>query len=142
MTQEDARDSYEIQEIEGIGPGFGRRLAPLNINMTLDLLEHCRAGDRYTSVAESLNVEPEVVADWTIMADLVRVPGVRGQSAELLMATGVKSVQDLAARDAANLSRDMAETNAREHRVPELPEAEHVEHWVTAASRLPVILHD
>ncbi len=33
--------TYEITKIEGIGPNFAGKLAPVNINTTDDLLELC-----------------------------------------------------------------------------------------------------
>ena len=71
---------------------------------------------------------------------LMRVGGVRSQFSELLEASGVSSVQDLAEQDPKTLAATMAEVNAREARTRTVPGAEKVAHWIQQAKTLPSLI--
>ena len=75
-------------------------------------------------------------------ADLCRIKGVGGEYAELLEASGVDSVPELAQRNAENLAEKMSEVNAEKSLVRSLPSAETVSGWVGQAKDLPrVVTH-
>ncbi len=128
---------YEVEEIQGIGRGFGRRLRELGITTTLDLLEAGNDPEQREAIAETTGVAPFVVRKWVSMADLLRVPGVGGREAELLEAAGILSVPQLARQEAFALAHALSEINAREHRAPEAPTVEQVRVWIAAARELP-----
>ncbi len=128
---------YEVEEIQGIGRGFGRRLRQLGITTTLELLEAGNDPARREAIAEATGVAPFVVRKWVSMADLLRVPGVGAREAELLEAAGILSVQQLARQEAFALAHELSEINARERRAPEAPTVEQVRVWIAAARELP-----
>jgi hypothetical protein len=67
---------------------------------------------------------------------------VGGEYAELLEASGVDSVPELAQRNAENLAAKMAEVNEAKKLVRALPSAKAVEEWVAQAKSLPrVVTH-
>ena len=140
-VQDDDDYPYPVEEVEGIGKGFGNKLRTLGIETTEDLLRRCNTQEGWESVADKIGLkERYVVRKWASMSDLMRIPGVKGQFAELLEFSGVQSVQDLAGRDPAQLLATMSEVNEREHRVRKLPSLEAVRGWIAAAASLEPIM--
>ncbi len=135
--------AYEIEEVEGIGAGYGRTLRGLGIASTLDLLEQGRLEKGREELAEKVpdrKVDPRVVSRWVSMCDLMRVPGVRGQFAELLEFSSINSVQELSEQQASSLFERLKQVNAREKRVPHLPDLDDVAAWIESARKLEVVL--
>jgi predicted flap endonuclease-1-like 5' DNA nuclease len=128
--------SFPVEEIEGIGAGFGRRLGALGVTSTAQLLRESATGEGKARLAEACGVEVATVESWVTMADLLRIPGVGGQWAELLWRSGVHDVEGLGKETAAPLLLRMTETNEAEGRVPELPSLERVEHWIGEAEAM------
>ena len=139
---DDTQDSYEIEEIEGIGTGYGTRLRNMDISTTRDLLTQCPNASGIKTVASDIQLENDVVRSWTSMADLMRVKGVGGQYAELLEFSGVHTVQSLAESDADGLTVQLADVNARENRVKKVPDTATVSAWIDHAKTLPQVLDD
>ena len=135
FTKEDLEDDYDIEEVEGIGPGYGKRLRKLNINRTLELLEKGSEKESRAEIAKGVDLEAFVIDKWVSMSDLLRLPGVRGQFAELLEASGVKSVHEMASLSANAVAEKMKITNDKEHRIPfNRPEAEMMSEWTNMAA--------
>lgn len=132
--------AFLVEDIEGIGRGFGAKLRAIGIETTLDLLENCANAAGVQSVAERTGIEAVLLTKCASMADLMRIAGVGSQNSELLEASGVASVQALANRDAASLTARMAEVNARARVAPSVPDAGAVADWVRQARSLPVKL--
>ncbi len=72
--------------------------------------------------------------------DLMRISGVGPRYAELLVATGVSSVADLATRNPASLHTAMGVTNTGNLYVDNLPSESQVEGWVGQANELPAVI--
>lgn len=129
--------TYEIEEIEGIGKGFGARLRNIGINQTLDLLSKGHSIVGCNEIADKTQVETFVVKKWVTQADLLRLPGIRGKFAELLQASHIESVEALAKENATSLTQKMREINDRGHRSPLVPSAEMVSDWISSAQKTP-----
>jgi hypothetical protein len=71
---------------------------------------------------------------------LFRIKGVETQYAELLEASGVDTIPELAQRDPAHLYPKLVETNKKKKLVRKLPTQEQVADWVTQAEALPRVL--
>jgi hypothetical protein len=125
-----------IEEIEGIGKGFGKRLRADGVASVESLLDLCTTDDGIRRLSRAAQVDEHTVRSWGIMADLMRVRGLGGQWSELLWRCGVTSVQDLAKRDVAPLMARMAEVNEKEHRVAELPGEHRVASFIEEAGSL------
>lgn len=130
------KDSYDIEEIEGIGQGYGKRLRSIDIETTADLLAKSEETGARESIAKTVKVETFVVGKWVSMADLIRVSGIRGQFAELLEASGIKSVEHLSLQSASALTKKMEEVNEREHRTRIDPTEDMVSEWIKGAKDL------
>lgn len=128
--------SFPVEEIEGIGTGFGKRLAALGVSSTGTLLLESETDGGIEHMAKACQVDPETVGTWVTMADLLRIPGVGGQWAELLWRSGVQGVDGLSGESPAPLLLRMTEINEAESRVPELPTLEQVEHWIAEAESM------
>lgn len=139
---DDTQDSYDIEGIEGIGKGYGKRLRAMNIETTRDLLKASPNVSGIQSVAQDIQMENDVVRSWSSMADLMRVRGIGGQYAELLEYSGVHTVQSLADSDGSGLAIQLADVNAKENRVREVPDTTTVSSWIHHAKTLPQILDD
>ncbi len=132
--------SHQIEKIEGIGKSIGNFLRSIGIKTTTDLLDKCSTESGFQQVVKVSEVVEPVVKQWVIRADLMRVPDVNGQYAELMEVSGVMSVQDLANADAQELTEKMEAVNQRERCIPEsipLPDANQVKHWIKDAKTLP-----
>ncbi len=134
---------HELEIVEGIGAGYGRRLRALGIADTRALVaKGARAANR-NELAEHLKIEPLVVQRWSSMADLLRIPGMDAQSAEVIEASGVQTVASLAQRSAAALVGELFEVNARLRLTPDaLPAVHQVENWIGLATLLPTVIED
>ncbi|HFC53631.1 MAG TPA: DUF4332 domain-containing protein [Gammaproteobacteria bacterium] len=132
---------YPVEEVEGIGKGFGKKLRALGIETTEDLLQRCCTRQGWEEVADKIGLkERYVVRKWASMSDLMRITGIMGQYAELLEFSDVNSVQDLASRDPAQLLEKLKDVNQREHRVKEVPSLEAVASWIEQAKTLDAVM--
>lgn len=138
---DDFQDEYEVTEIEGIGKGYSGMLGKMGILSTADLLSEGSGPDGRKIIAESLSIEEFVVCKWVSMADLIRIPGIRGQFAELLEASGIESIQHLSEQDAGGLTKLMEEVNEREKRTRVTPTADMVAGWIEEAKKLPEFIY-
>lgn len=130
------KDVYDIQEIEGIGLGYGKLLRAMDIATTRDLLDKANTSAIRQEIASAMKLQEFVIGKWVSMADLIRVKGIRGQFAELLEASGITSVQQLAQQDATVLTAKMEVVNAKEHRTRVNPSREIVSDWIEQAKSL------
>lgn len=132
--------SHPIEKIEGIGKSIGNFLRSIGVKTTLDLLDKCSTDEGVQHVAKTSEVIESVVRQWVSMADLMRIPDVGGQYAELMVASEITSVQDLSEASAQELTEKMKTVNARERRIPDsipLPDVNQVKHWIKDAKTLP-----
>jgi predicted flap endonuclease-1-like 5' DNA nuclease len=132
--------SHPIERIEGIGKNLGNYLRNIGIKTTADLIAKCSTENGFQQVVKAGEVVEPVVKQWLSRADLMRVPKVNGQYAELMEASDIKSVQDLANANAQALTTKMQTVNQREHRIPDsipLADASMVASWITDAKTLP-----
>ena len=134
--------SYKIEEIEGIGPAYGEKLAAANIKTTDDLLKQCCDAKGRKSAAETTGFSESQLLKWANMADLMRISGVGGEYSELLKASGVDTIKELRNRNAENLAAKMAEVNATKNLTRTVPSEKVVSGWVEKAKSLdPLITH-
>jgi predicted flap endonuclease-1-like 5' DNA nuclease len=134
--------AYKIEEIEGIGPSYAQKLATADIANTDDLLEHCGSAAGRKKTAAATGVSESLLLGWANMADMMRISGVGRQFAELLEASGVDTVKELAQRNAANLAVKMAEVNTAKKLAKAVPAESVVAGWIAAAKTTePKISH-
>lgn len=130
---------HKIEKIEGIGGSLGNHLRNIGVKTTGDLLKKCSIESGLQQVVKAGDVTDSVVRQWVSMSDLMRVPDVDGQFAELMEASDIKSVLELAQADANALTVKMQIINQREHKIPdsiELPDVGMVADWIRDAKSI------
>jgi predicted flap endonuclease-1-like 5' DNA nuclease len=132
--------SYNIEEIEGIGPAFAARLRRLGIHTTDDLLKVAATRKGRQELALKSGFSTERILEWVNRADLMRVPGVGSEYSDLLEAGGVDTVKELRRRNAGNLHRALDKVNKRKKLVRRLPTLEEVQAWISAANKMKTIV--
>ena len=107
----------DIEEIEGIGPAFAEKLRAADVSSIDALLEKGATPEGRSALVEQTGIDAVRVLRWVNHADLIRVVGIGPEFAELLEASGVDSVPELAQRNVENLvtalDRDERRTEPR-----------------------------
>lgn len=129
--------NYKVEDVEGIGPTYGEKLREAGINDTDALLAGCKTKSQRSELAEKTGISDAHILKWANMVDLYRITGVGSEFAELLEASGVDTVPELAQRNAANLSEKMIEVNDAKSLCRRTPTAADAEKWVAEAKTLP-----
>lgn len=129
--------NYKIEEIEGIGEVFGKKLIDLGIKTTDALHSASRTKAMRKDLAEKSGIAEDKILTFANHVDLFRVHGVGAQYAELLEAAGVDTVKELAQRKPENLVAKMEEVNNQKNLVRRVPPLKSVEKWVEEAKSLP-----
>ncbi len=128
--------SYKIDEIEGIGPAYAKKLSAADITTTDHLMDKCSTPAGRKAVAEATGIGESTVLNWTNMADLMRISGVGPQFSELLKGTGVDTVKELRNRNADNLATAMETLNNEKKLARTSPPSATVAKWVAAAKEM------
>jgi len=127
----DTDECYDIEEIEGIGPAFGKRFRGIGINTTCDLANaYLRDNGASKKASKKLDINLDAIKSWASMADLMRISGVGGQFAEIIQTVGISSRDALRKANAKTLYNKMEEYNAQHSIVPEVPSQTMVESWI------------
>jgi len=92
------------ENIKGIGPSLGKELTDLGITSVGDFLTTDPA-----VIGEKTRVSQEAAENLQSMGQLMMVPGVDANDAEILIDAGIKSRKDLAGQDLIQLSRKVGE---------------------------------
>ncbi len=134
---EDMDECYEVEEIEGIGPAYGKKLRKIGVNTTCDMvLAFLRDEDNVSKAAKEMKVDADALRAWASMADLMKLPGVGGQFAELMQTVGISSVEELSTVNATSLHSDMVQFNKKTPIVPQVPSLEALSSWVKVAKEI------
>ncbi|BCR05633.1 ferredoxin [Desulfuromonas versatilis] len=131
-----------LTEIEGIGASYAEKLKAAGVRNIAGLLEKgCSAKGR-KQLADTTGLSASQILKWVNCADLFRIKGIGQEYADLLEASGVDSVPELAQRKAENLHVKMAEVNERKKLVRQLPTMDRVQDWIAQAKNLPkLVMH-
>lgn len=132
--------SHKIEDVEGIGPGVGEKLRAAGIKNTDSLLDSCCTPKQRKELAQKTDLPEGQILKLANMVDLYRIKGVGAEFAELLEAAGVDTVPELARRNAANLTRAMADVNERKKLTRRTPSESETAKWIEEAKTLPRLL--
>lgn len=132
--------NYTIEDVEGIGPAYAKKLSKAGIKTTGGLLKMCcdRKGRR--QVAAGTGISEKLLLEWANLADLMRIKGIGPQYSELLEAAGVDTVKELRNRRPAALAAKLAEVQKAKRLTRTAPGASLVERWVESAKQLPPVI--
>jgi predicted flap endonuclease-1-like 5' DNA nuclease len=132
--------SYKIQEIEGIGPAYAKKLAVADIDTTDALLKLCCDRKGRKAVAEKTGLTESQLLKWANMADLMRISGVGEEYSELLEAAGVDTVKELKNRNPENLAAKMTEVKKEKKLTRQVPSEKTVSGWIEQAKSLEALI--
>ncbi|WP_289732126.1 DUF4332 domain-containing protein [uncultured Duncaniella sp.] len=134
--------AYKIEEIEGIGEVFAKKLESAGIYTVEDLLAECASKPGRKKVASETGISEERLLKWTNHADLFCIKGIAGQFAELLEASGVDTVKEFRHRVAANLHPKLVEVNEAKNLCNRVPSVSDLEKMIEQAKELePVVTY-
>jgi predicted flap endonuclease-1-like 5' DNA nuclease len=125
-----------IRDIEGVADAQATKLEGQGIKTLSQLLVAAGSKAGRQDLASKSGISEKLILEWVNRADLDRVRGVGSEYADLLEASGVDSVVELANRNATNLYNRMAEVNKAKNYVRNLPAESMVASWIEHAKTL------
>lgn len=129
--------SARIEEIEGIGPNYVKKLKNAGIKTTNDLLDTAGTKKGRKELSEKTGISETVILEWVNMADLFRIRGIGEEYSDLLKEAGVNTVVELARRNPENLHETIVGVNEAKKRVRRTPTLNQTKDWIEQAKTLP-----
>lgn len=130
----------KLEEVEGIGPKYAQKLVAAGVANVAALLEQGATPKGRKTIAEKSGIGEALILQWVNHVDLFRIKGVGSEYSDLLEASGVDTVPELAQRKAEHLVKKMEEVNATKKLVRKLPVLKQVEDWIEEAKTLPRVI--
>ena len=129
--------SAKVEEIEGIGPIYAKKLNDNDVKTTDDLLDVGGTKQGRKDLAKKTGISETVILEWVNMADLFRIKGIGEEYSELLKEVGVNTVVELARRNPENLQETLVGVNDAKRLVRRPPSLSQTKDWVEQAKFLP-----
>ena len=129
--------SAKVEEIEGIGYAYSRRLNKAGINTTDELLDAGGTKQGRKELSEKTGVSETIILEWVNKADLFRIRGIGEEYSDLLKEAGVSTVVQLARRNPENLCEALVGVNEAKNLVQRTPTLNQVKDWIEQAKNLP-----
>jgi len=127
----------KLTSIQGIASTTEAKLKTAGVTSVDELLEQGATPKGREDLAAKSGVPAGQVLKFVNYADLFRIKGIAGQTAELLEVAGVDSVAELGQRNAANLAAKLKEVNDAQKLTGKVPTEKQVGEWIEAAKTLP-----
>lgn len=128
--------SKKIEDIEGIGPTYAKKLVAAGIKTTDDLLKAGTTPKERGDLAAKTGISEKLILEWVNLADLFRIKGIGEEYSDLLEEAGVDTVTELATRNAENLHAKIVEINKEKKLVRRAPTLDAVKKWISQAKKL------
>jgi predicted flap endonuclease-1-like 5' DNA nuclease len=135
-----AATSHDLSYVEGIGEVYSGKLSEAGVDTPQALLERGATPKGRNELAEATEISEHLILKWVNHVDLYRIKGVGSEYADLLEASGVDTVVELAQRNPSNLFEKLNQVNAEKELVRHLPTLTQVEDWVEQAKSLPRVI--
>ena len=133
---EDWQDEYPINVIEDIESSTLSKLTDNNISTTKQLWKFCDTEDKVYDLAAKIGVEDFAIQRWVSISQLLRVANIEADDANLLEATEIYSLEDLAAQKPVRLSEKLTKNNEREKILSEMPDQDKLAGWIEHAQHI------
>jgi predicted RecB family nuclease len=128
--------TYPISDLDGITPDQVKRLKSVGIRTTRRLLiAACSLQGRKQLTAKT-DIPGDQLLEWANMANRMRIKGIGNDTAKLLQAAGVRTIEQLRYRNPGKLAKAMAAANARRKLVRTLPTEKAIGRWIVDAGKL------
>jgi predicted flap endonuclease-1-like 5' DNA nuclease len=134
---EAAPRSAKVEEIEGIGQTYARRLNAAGVNTTDELLEFGGTKQGRKELSERTKISETVLLEWVNRADFFRIKGIGEEYSDLLKEAGVSTVVELARRNPVNLHEALVGVNEAKKLVRRTPTLPQTKDWIEQAKNLP-----
>jgi len=132
---------YDVTEVPQIvARGDAEKLHKIGAHNTEDILRQGATPQARKQLAQRAHLPLPTIEKLARRADLLRLPDVGPEHVLLFEAAGVKSVQDLGAREPSALAASLAAVNREKKIVGLMPSKEQIARWVRQARGLPVML--
>ena len=125
--------AYGIDETFEMTDGERRALADCRIRTTGELLFSCHDEEDVRRLSGRTGIAVDRLERWIQLADLMRLEGIGRQFAELLEATGVRSVLDLRQENPEALTARIQEANRERRFSRTSPGPTIVQDWIRQA---------
>jgi ribosomal protein L13E len=135
--KEKAKTTMPIEDIEGIGPTYAKKLIDTGIKTTDDLLESGSTPKGRENLVSKTGISAKLILEWVNLADLLRIKGVGEEYSDLLEEAGVDTVVELSRRVPDNLHAKILEVNKEKKLVRRPPTLNDIKQWVEQAKKLP-----
>ena len=129
-----------ISSIRSISQRDATRLRKGRVRTTEILLKEASSRPGRSAISKRTGIPTADILSWAQQADLMRVPGIGSEYADLLSACGVETIKILRRRNAVNLMTALDQVNAKKRIVQRLPTLEMVQGWIDGASELEPIV--
>jgi predicted flap endonuclease-1-like 5' DNA nuclease len=130
----------KVLAIEGIGNVYAGKLKAAGVATVERLLKEGARPEGRKALAEKTEISSAAILEWVNRADLMRIKGVGEEYSDLLEASGVDTVPELAQRVARNLYRKLLDTNQAKKLVRKMPTEAQVADWIRQAEQLPRVV--
>ncbi len=127
----------KLTSIQGIAEATEAKLNTAGVMSVDELLEKGATPKGREELAAKSGVPAGQILKFVNYADLFRIKGIAGQTAELLEAAGVNTVAELAQRNPANLAAKLKEVNDAKKLTGKVPTEKQAGEWIEAAKALP-----
>jgi predicted flap endonuclease-1-like 5' DNA nuclease len=125
-----------IIDVEGIGPVNAEKLAEVFVKTTDKLLEIGGTRKGRQGLSEQTGIPEKTILEWVNLADLFRIKGIGEEFSDLLEASGVDTVVELALRVPENLHKKIIDVNSKKNLVRRLPTLTQIKDFIEQAKKL------
>lgn len=136
-AEKPAAGKGKLTAIQGIAGATETKLNTAGVTTVEELLEKGATPKGREEIAAKSGLPAAQVLKFVNYADLFRIKGIAGQTAELLEASGVNTVAELAQRNPANLAAKLKEVNDAKKLTGKVPTEKQLGEWIEAAKTLP-----
>lgn len=127
---------HGADSIHGLGPTYQTQLASAEIHDHSSLLRFCRTRKDRRSLSHRTGIPEGNLENWTVQAELMRIPGLGSDVAFLLEGLGIRTFGDLKRQAAADLRERLERSNSATHLLSDTPPLERVASWIADAAVL------
>jgi predicted flap endonuclease-1-like 5' DNA nuclease len=135
-----AKMSLPVAYIAAVGEVDAAKLNEVGVRTTEDLLTRGATRQGRQEIASQTGIDAKLILTWVNHVDLYRVHGVGEEFAQLLEASGVDTVVELAQRNPTNLQAKLVEVNETKQLVRQVAVQSQVARWIEEAKTLPRVV--